>query len=349
MSRQRIFALADVAKHTTRQSLYVTYNGKVYDLTSFLADHPGGDDVIVEYAGKDVGAIMGDANSHVHSRSAYEMMDEYKVGELGGDEKIVSEDWVAREDFHPDETDTLADFNRNKFLDLSKPLLVQVWNAPWTKEYYLSQALTRTKWYVVPLVWGPIATFLFALSVLQFTDKSITASDLLSLPLPSLPVPNASAFSKTLACFFLGNVIWTILEYTLHRFLFHIDYYLPDRNWALMLHFLLHGIHHYLPMDRLRLVMPPLLFFTLETPFTRLAHILFPASVANGIIAGAFAFYILYDCMHYALHHTRLPQYMAEMKRYHLAHHYKNFELGFGVTSKVWDYVFNTVLPVATK
>lgn len=76
---------------TTRQSLYVTYNGKVYDLTPFLADHPGGDDVIVEYAGKDVGAIMGDANSHVHSRSAYEMMDEYKVGELGGDEKIVSE------------------------------------------------------------------------------------------------------------------------------------------------------------------------------------------------------------------------------------------------------------------
>lgn len=26
-----------------------------------------------------------------------------------------------------------------------------------------------------------------------------------------------------------------------------------------------------------------------------------------------------------------------------------DFELGFGVTSKVWDYVFNTVLPVATK
>lgn len=66
--------------------------------------------------------------------------------------------------------------------------------------------------------------------------------------------------------------------------------------------------------------------------------------------------------MHYALHHTRLPEYMREMKKYHLAHHYKNFELGFGVTSasadnaflrradrfagKVWDYVFNTVLPV---
>jgi len=125
-------------------------------------------------------------------------------------------------------------------------------------------------------------------------------------------------------CFFIGNVIWTILEYTLHRFLFHVDHYLPDANWAMLLHFLLHGVHHYLPMDRLRLVMPPTLFFALETPFTKLAHSIFPAQIANGIIAGAFTFYILYDCMHYALHHTRLPQYMAEMKRYHLAHHYKS-------------------------
>jgi hypothetical protein len=50
-----------------------------------------------------------------------------------------STDWVPREDFHPDETDALADYNRNKFLDLSQPLLMQVWRAKFTKEYYLSQ------------------------------------------------------------------------------------------------------------------------------------------------------------------------------------------------------------------
>jgi hypothetical protein len=33
------------------------------------------------------------------------------------------------------------------------------------------------------------------------------------------------------------------------------------------------------------------------------------------------------------LHHSKLPAYMREMKKYHLAHHYKNFDLGFGVTS----------------
>ncbi|KAI0305316.1 tRNA synthetases class I-domain-containing protein [Multifurca ochricompacta] len=35
------------------------------------------------------------------------------------------------------------------------------------------------------------------------------------------------------------------------------------------------------------------------------------------------------------MHHTKLPAYLREQKKYHLAHHYKNFELGFGVTSKV--------------
>jgi 4-hydroxysphinganine ceramide fatty acyl 2-hydroxylase len=157
-------------------------------------------------------------------------------------------------------------------------------------------------------------------------SRSITAKQLLSFPpaLSSLPTPTTNAVGATIACFLVGNVVWTILEYTLHRFLFHVDYYLPDANWAMLLHFLLHGIHHYLPMDRLRLVMAPPLFFMLETPFTKLAHLIFPKAIANGIISGAFAFYILYDCMHYALHHTRLPQYMAEMKRYHLAHHYKS-------------------------
>ncbi|ORY34242.1 hypothetical protein BCR39DRAFT_517187 [Naematelia encephala] len=367
--KDRIYALADVAKHTSRSSCYVTYRGNVFDVTSFLPDHPGGDDIMLEYAGKDIGQVMSDESVHVHSKSAFEMMDEYKVGELGGDERIVSEDWVADVDFHPDETDTLADFNRSKFLDLSKPLLAQVWSAPWTKEYYLSQVhnprhlkesarlfgsdflegFTRCKWYVVPMIWGPITAFLFVLSLLQFTDSSMTANKLLSFPIPAVPIPTTLAFAKLSVCYALGVVIWTILEYTLHRFLFHIDYYLPERNWAYTLHFLGHGVHHYLPMDRLRLVMPPTLFFILETPFTNLAHLIFPKAIANGIIAGSFSMYMVYDCMHYALHHTRLPQYMAEMKKYHLAHHYKNFELGFGVTSKVWDYVFNTLLPITSK
>jgi len=198
----------------------------------------------------------------------------------------------------------------------------------------------------VPIFWAPITIFLFLRSLFQFTGPLPPFFENPTIPLSHIfSIPTESVV-KVMLCFFLGNLVWTILEYTLHRFLFHVDHWLPDKPLFLMLHFTMHGVHHYLPMDRLRLVMPPPLFFILQLPFTQLAYAIFPVAIANGIISGSFTFYILYDCMHYALHHTKLPQYMKKMKKYHLAHHYKNFELGYGVTSKIWDYVFNTVLPV---
>lgn len=202
---------------------------------------------------------------------------------------------------------------------------------------------TRTPWYVVPMIWLPIAASLFYRSAQQYTLLEQGKPEL--VPFRTAVTFTPTAMASTTGLFALGVFIWTLLEYTLHRFLFHVDELLPDAGPFLTLHFLLHGIHHYLPMDRLRLVMPPLLFFVLSFPFTRLAYAIFPtAAFANGVIAGAFAMYVVYDCMHYALHHTKLPAYMREMKKYHLLHHYGNFELGFGVTSKVWDYVFGTML-----
>ncbi|KAI0071275.1 oxidoreductase [Panus rudis PR-1116 ss-1] len=373
MSKQRvrIYTEEDVLEHNTSSSCWISRNGRVYDVTSFLADHPGGDDLILKYAGKDVGAVMKDPEEHVHSDSAYEMLEDFVIGRLGVGEAIVSDDWVADDDFHPEETDLNKDFEKNEFLDLRKPMLKQVWEANWSKSYYLQQVhqprhlhdsarffesdflemFTRTVWYVVPMIWFPIAAYLYVRGLMQFAFGSNSVPPFWDNPLAPLHmvlvrhVPVESIVKATL-CFFLGNVVWTILEYTLHRFLFHLDYYLPDHPAAFTLHFLLHGVHHYLPMDRLRLVMPPTLFTMLSFPFTQLAHAIFPAAMANSVIAGSFTFYVLYDCMHYALHHTRLPAYMREMKKYHLAHHYKNFELGFGVTSKIWDYVFNTVLPI---
>ena len=36
--------------------------------------------------------------------------------------------------------------------------------------------------------------------------------------------------------------------------------------------------------------MPPLLFVVLSTPMTKLAHMIFPTAMANGVIAGSFTF-----------------------------------------------------------
>ncbi|KAF7792079.1 hypothetical protein EIP86_003109 [Pleurotus ostreatoroseus] len=373
MSKQRvrIYTAEDVAEHCTYQSCWVSYNGKVYDVTKFLPDHPGGDDLVLSYAGKDLGSIMKDPESHEHSDSAYDMLDEFVVGRLGHGEISVSDDWVPEDDFEPEETDTVKDYEKNQFLDLRKPMLMQILNANFSKSYYLQQVhqprhltesallfgppflevFTKTQWYVIPTIWLPIAAYMYLRSTLQFTLGNNVLPPFFTDPFAPLKLIAVTAipfstFIKTTICFLVGNLVWTFLEYLLHRFLFHVDYYLPDHPVALTVHFLLHGIHHYLPMDRLRLVMPPILFSLLSFPFTRLAHFIFPGAIGNGIIAGAFVFYVLYDCMHYALHHTRLPAYMKEMKKYHLAHHYKNFDLGFGVTSKMWDVVFNTVIPL---
>lgn len=48
-------------------------------------------------------------------------------------------DWVPEDDFNPEDTDTVADFEKNQFLDLRQPLLWQVWTANFTKSYYLQQ------------------------------------------------------------------------------------------------------------------------------------------------------------------------------------------------------------------
>src|SRR5207302_2703084 len=80
---------------------------------------------------------------------------------------------------------------------------------------------------------------------------------------------------------------------------------MPDNRVAITMHFLLHGIHHYLPMDKLRLVMPPTLFLALATPFWHLAHTIFAFNwyVGTVVFCGGIFGYVCYDLTHYFLHH----------------------------------------------
>lgn len=89
--RVRIYTEEDVANHKSANSCWVTNRGKVYDVTAFMPDHPGGDDLIMDHAGTDVESIMKDGDSHDHSDSAYDMLEEYMVGRLGTEATVVSE------------------------------------------------------------------------------------------------------------------------------------------------------------------------------------------------------------------------------------------------------------------
>ncbi|KAB2577573.1 putative fatty acid protein [Lasiodiplodia theobromae] len=368
---------AEVQAHNSAESCYVTIGSKVFDITSFVEDHPGGGDLILEYGGKDITDILADEVSHTHSDSAYEILDEHLVGFVAN-EKVLD---AATKSNHPDgivplpptkeglqelnanggskyvfaatgmssaedlskETDFNSDYKQHKFLDLSKPLLPQVWFGGFSKEFYLEQVhrprhykggksaplfgnflepLSLTAWWVVPTVWLPPVSYgvYVASQQLPFTQ---------------------------LGSYFVGGLfIWTLVEYILHRFLFHLDGYLPDNRVGITLHFLLHGIHHYLPMDKYRLVMPPTLFLVLASPFWKLAHAVFFYNwyAATAVYCGGIFGYICYDLTHYFLHHRNLPAYYRELKKYHLEHHFADYQNGFGVTSKFWDRVFNTEL-----
>lgn len=387
---------AEVATHNTAKSCYVTVGTKVYDITPFLDDHPGGADLVLEYGGKDVKEIMEDEVSHTHSEAAWEILDDHLVGfmatddvmegvkdsndpfsivpmepskkgmqeleKLGRDgdvkartqvevgknqagQPIYASTGMSNEDDLSKETDIRDDYKTHKFLDLERPLFMQVFNGGFSKDFYLQQVhrprhykggdsaplfgnflepLTKTPWYVVPSFWLPPVAYGTYLAATHFSNPLVTV-----------------------AYWFVGLAIWTIVEYGLHRCLFHIDDYLPDNRFAITAHFLLHGIHHYLPMDRLRLVMPPTLFLVLATPFWKLAHTVFFYNwyAAVAVYSGGIFGYVCYDCTHYFLHHKSLPAYWRELKKYHLQHHFADYENGFGVTSRFWDRVFGTELP----
>jgi 4-hydroxysphinganine ceramide fatty acyl 2-hydroxylase len=89
--RVHIFTASDVATHNSASSCWISRAGKVYDVTHFLQDHPGGDDLILEYAGQDVEEVMRNKDEHEHSEAAYEMLQEYLVGRIGSEETTVSE------------------------------------------------------------------------------------------------------------------------------------------------------------------------------------------------------------------------------------------------------------------
>jgi cytochrome b involved in lipid metabolism len=91
MFSSRIYTDEDVKAHADGRSCWISRNGKVYDVTKFLSDHPGGDDLILKFAGEDIGDAMRDKDEHDHSDSAYEMLEEYCIGRLGADAGIVSD------------------------------------------------------------------------------------------------------------------------------------------------------------------------------------------------------------------------------------------------------------------
>lgn len=182
------------------------------------------------------------------------------------------------------------------------------------------ESLTRTVWWAIPTIWLPV--------VCCFLVKSFSMGQ--SLPEVSLLVLS-------------GIFTWTLIEYSLHRFLFHIK---TESYWTNTAHYLLHGCHHKHPMDGLRLVFPPAAAAILCFPFWGLVKLIVGATKAPAYFGGGLLGYVMYDCIHYYLHHGNPSINQAKhLKRYHMNHHFRIQTMGFGITSSLWDVIFGTTPP----
>jgi sterol desaturase/sphingolipid hydroxylase (fatty acid hydroxylase superfamily) len=140
--------------------------------------------------------------------------------------------------------------------------------------------------------------------------------------------------------FLVGLFIWTLVEYTLHRWVFHYE---PKSDWGKRLHFIMHGVHHDYPNDATRLVMPPAISIPLAFIFYNLFGLVFGYRYAPPSFAGMILGYLFYDMLHYATHHFSMKRGIwLKLKQYHMKHHYADDDTGYGVSSPLWDYVFGT-------
>jgi sterol desaturase/sphingolipid hydroxylase (fatty acid hydroxylase superfamily) len=132
-----------------------------------------------------------------------------------------------------------------------------------------------------------------------------------------------------------GLFIWTLSEYWLHRKVFHWD---PDNAIGHRLHFIIHGVHHDHPNDKLRLVMPPGASIPLAALFFGLFWLIFGLPTALPLFAGFLIGYLIYDYTHYYLHHfVPRSEFGKRLREAHMRHHFQDHRYGFGVSSPFWD------------
>ena len=138
----------------------------------------------------------------------------------------------------------------------------------------------------------------------------------------------------------LGLFFFTFVEYTVHRFVFHMEITSKIKE---KIQYGAHGVHHEYPNDQKRLVMPPVLSIPIATLVLGFFY-LFMGNYAFSFVGGFLAGYGLYLFVHYIVHAWKMPKNRFKtLWLYHNIHHFQNEEVAFGVTSHFWDRVFGTM------
>ncbi|KAJ8963443.1 hypothetical protein NQ318_018923 [Aromia moschata] len=240
-----------------------------------------------------------------HSNAAYYLLKEYKDGGR-------SKDQAEGEDLE-------------YLVDWDKPMLSQVANLGHKyKEWVLSPVDRQLRLFGNPVI------------------ENLTITPCLTR---NLRLTHSSPILPSVLNIGLGVLVWTVVEYSLHRWVFHME---PsgDSKVMIYLHFAIHGLHHKVPFDSRRLVFPPLPAAIIAFLLYKVISLIFPESTRILIMAGGLTGYVIYDMIHFYLHHgtPKEDTYFYHLKRYHNQHHFAHHDSGFGISSVLWDKIFGTVI-----
>ena len=215
-------------------------------------------------------------------------------------------DWVH----HPvrkTTLDNLREWDQGRW-----PGSVRVFEQEWL------EVMTHIPWQLVLMIWVPIVAGLAALARGN---------------------PGMS-WNRLAGIWMMGLFAWTLVEYFLHRFGFHTSTSSGAANKA---HFLAHGIHHLDPFDGTRLLFPPLGGLGIAAAIFLGFNLAMPLDVSLALMSGLVTGYLIYDFSHYICHHGKVVDpWFRFLHRYHNAHHYRDPDALFGVSSPLWDLVFRT-------
>lgn len=164
----------------------------------------------------------------------------------------------------------------------------------------------------------------------------------IGLPLAAFAVYRASseyAYSEIALLAAAGWLLWTLLEYLMHRCLFHM----PGEHESLRIALLLaHGHHHVWPNDPRRIAATLVQLLSLLLLIYGLLALLLSPATSWAVFGGVLLGYTAYEAVHWMAHHgqPRIPILRA-LKKHHLRHH---LEPGsrWGISSPLWDWVFAT-------
>lgn len=198
----------------------VIFEGDVFDATDFKVTHPGGPKFIDDHIGEDITELFYDEE---HTKIALRLLNEIKIGTLSKSADAQISNSTVHTHTRMKE---IADEAWREKID---PKLGTVWQVytKLDKDEYLNfindpkhltrpddehrmfqtpffELFSRTPWYHIGLFWTPVTCY----KTYQAWQENTPFELLLYL--------------------MLGVFVWTWLEYSLHRFIFHFEQYFPD-------------------------------------------------------------------------------------------------------------------------